>query len=188
MLAQDKPANVLSRTNRHNLFTFSADVIKFDCFNCTSSTSALHGCDLELAPYLKSRDNMSLSDALWDTILILLGCKKISQKLRWYCTKCLLTLNEYELWISAKIPTLHTTCNLCYNVDILEILSAMNSSTMKDFRKISINISPFRKKSFQRSQQSWTVFTTNCSHSVISKTVYLTQFPQLWASTASKVI
>ena len=69
MLAQDKPANVLSRTNRHNLFTFSADVIKFDCFNCTSSTSALYGCDLEMAPYLK----MSLSDALWDTILILLG-------------------------------------------------------------------------------------------------------------------
>ena len=73
MLAQDKPANVLSRKNRHNLFTFSADVIKLDCFNCTSSTSALQGCDLEMAPYLKSRDNMTLSDALWDTILILLA-------------------------------------------------------------------------------------------------------------------
>ena len=82
MLAQDKPANVLFphtfgrlSTNRHNLFTFSADVIIFDCFNRTSNTSALHGCDLEMAPCLKSRGNMTLSDALWDTILILLAPK-----------------------------------------------------------------------------------------------------------------
>ena len=49
----------------HNWFTFSADVIYLDCFNCTSSMSALQGCDLEMAPYLKSCGNMTWSNGLW---------------------------------------------------------------------------------------------------------------------------
>ena len=80
----------VSCTNRHNLFTFSVDVMKVDCCNCTSSTSALHGCNLEMAPYSKSRGNMTLSDALSDTILILLGpkhCKKTMYSRTSICLK-----------------------------------------------------------------------------------------------------
>ena len=65
-------------TKLHNLFKFSADVIHFDCFNYTSSTSVLRGCDMEMKPYLK---NMTWSDGWWDSILILPGSEQTKQKI-----------------------------------------------------------------------------------------------------------
>ena len=53
-----------------DLFTFSTDIIHFDCFDCTSSTSVLPECNFGVAPYLKSRDNMTERSGFWDTLLI----------------------------------------------------------------------------------------------------------------------
>ena len=60
-------------TKLHNLFTFSADVIKFDCLTAHRARLPYRGATWKWRHIRKSSGNMTLSDELWDAILILLG-------------------------------------------------------------------------------------------------------------------